>query len=170
MKTFNENIKRYFNKNKKYRKNNKNIKIYEFQGKYYLTNEYSIIILPIAANKNSFKRLSELKNDFTVIKINNISGITIDHDEIRFRNILKIVNDLKDKEFCNSIQKENVKIEDHYIKIKNDCNISFNINLIKNIQKIVNTDRSLYYSNNIDEFINISGKNGYAYLLGCKTF
>ena len=129
---------------------------------YFITNSYSIIRLNTNTTKDK-EKIEEIKqlygiNESGIAKtITNIHNTQINnHFCIPFKNF----SDIKDEEITTEDNKKFIKIN----------NISFYYNKIKHIIDLIGGDGTIFTSENEAYFINISGKNGYAFLLGCKDY
>lgn len=153
MKSFNKQINTYLNF---YNKTNKYKKGYEIDGNIVLTNEYSIVVLPFSANKKQTQRLKEM--DIEIVKENDKKN-TI-NDDFMIKQLKNLIKGFKDQNFCESMNVENVTTD-----LKFTDNISFSMKQIRNIQKIIN-GKCIFLSENNEEAILLTGKNGFAFLLG----
>lgn len=152
MKTFNNNLKIYFNYNKTL--DNKFRKAFVFDNLYIFTNAYSIVVIPKNADKNNFLRLKEL--DIPIIDKDNATD-----KELQF--ILKL------KDHINNFKSLGFSNEFIPIKKKDNClyaskEYCFSERYINNISKLIG-GKALYSSKETDRTLSITGKYGYAFLL-----
>lgn len=157
MKTFNKYINTYlthFNKTNRFKKG------YEIDGNIVLTNCYSIVVLPFSANKKQTQRLKEM--NIEIVKENDKKN-TI-NDDFMIKQLKNFIEGFKDQNFCESINVENITAD-----LKFTDNISFSAKQIRNIQKIIDGNGAFLSENN-EQAISLTGKNGFAFLLGMRCY
>lgn len=166
-KTFIKNVNLYFNECKDL--SNKPTKKYNFimfdesKQNYFVTNSYSFIRL----NTNTEKEKSKVNDIIEVFGLTNNAGIT--------RQIANINDTQLNNNYClpfkkvSEIQDNDIIKEDNkkYIKLNN---ILFDYNKIKHITNLIGGNGSIFTSESEQNFISITGANGYAFLLGCKVY
>ena len=157
MESFNKQINTYINF---YNKTNKYKKGYEIDGNIVLTNCYSIVVLPFSANKKQMQWLNEM--DIEIIKENGEKNSM--NDDFIIKQLKNFIKGFKDQNFCESINVENITSD-----LKFTDNISFSTKQIRNIQKIIN-GKCIFLSENNEEAISLTGKNGFAWLLGMRCY
>lgn len=152
MKTFNKNINTYLTH---YNKNNKTKKAYKIDGNIVLTNAYSIIVLPLSANKKQINRIKELEID--IVEYDKIKDDYYNNDRLIAKQLKSFIKQFKEQHFCEKF-------------IENEKNnITFDKKQIKNIQKIIN-GQEMFLSKENETTISLTGKNGYAWLLGMRSY
>lgn len=157
MESFNKQINTYLNF---YNKTNKYKKGYEVDGNIVLTNCYSIVVLPFSANKKQMQRLNEM--NIEIVKENDEKN-TI-NDDFMIKQLKNFIEGFKNQNFCESINIENITSD---LKITDD--FSFSRKQIKNIQKIIDGNGAFLSENN-EQAISLTGKNGFAWLLGMRCY
>lgn len=157
MESFNKQINTYLNF---YNKTNKFKKGYEIDRNIVLTNCYSITVLPFSANKKQTQRLNEM--NIEIVKENDEKN-TINDDFI-IKQLKNFIEGFKNQNFCESINVENITSD-----LKFTDNISFSAKQIRNIQKIIN-GAGIFSSENNEKAISLTGKNGFAWLLGMRCY
>lgn len=157
MESFNKQINTYLNF---YNKTNKYKKGYEIDNNIVLTNCYSIVVLPFSANKKHMQRLNEM--NIEIVKENDKKN-TI-NDDFMIKQLKNFIEGFKNQNFCESINVENITSD-----LKFTDNISFSAKQIRNIQKIIN-GKCIFLSENNEEAISLTGKNGFAWLLGMRCY
>ena len=165
-KKFKKNLDIYFNESKDI--SNKPTKKYNYlifdekTRNNFITNGYSIIRL----NNNNKKEREKLE----VVKqygLNNDIGVV--------KSIINIHNKQIDNHYCVphgllSETKEEQIINDDGKKYLEFNGIFFDLKKIKHIANLIGGDCGILTSENEYELICLSGKKGYAYLLGCRTY
>lgn len=157
MESFNKQINTYLNF---YNKTNKYKKGYEIDGNIVLTNCYSIVVLPFSANKKQMQRLNEM--NIEIVKENDKKN-TI-NDDFMIKQLKNFIEGFKNQNFCESINVENITSD-----LKFTDNISFSAKQIRNIQKIIDGNGAFLSENN-EQAISLTGKNGFAFLLGMRCY
>lgn len=157
MESFNKQINTYLNF---YNKTNKYKKGYEIDGNIVLTNCYSIVVLPFSANKKQRQRLNEM--NIEIVKENDKKS-TI-NDDFMIKKLKNFIEGFKNQNFCESINVENITSD-----LKFTDNISFSAKQIRNIQKIIDGNGAFLSKNN-EQAISLTGKNGFAFLLGMRCY
>lgn len=157
MESFNKQINTYLNF---YNKTNRFKKGYEIDGNIVLTNEYSIVVLPFSANKKQMQRLNEM--NIEIVKENDKKNAI--NDDFMIKQLKNFIEGFKNQNFCESINVENITSD-----LKFTDNISFSAKQIRNIQKIIN-GKCIFLSENNEEAISLTGKNGFAWLLGMRCY
>ena len=152
MKTFNNNLKIYFNYNKTL--DNKFKKAFVFDNLYIFTNAYSIVVIPKNADKNNSFRLKEL--DIPIIDKYNAT----DKELKLILQLKKYIDNFKNLGFSNEFIP--IKKKDNYLYASKDY--CFNERYINNISKLIG-GKALYSSKETDRTLSITGKYGYAFLL-----
>ena len=152
MKTFNNNLKIYFNYNKTL--DNKFKKAFVFDNLYIFTNAYSIVVLPKNADKNNYFRLKEL--GIPIIDKNNAN----DKELQLILKLKEYIDNFKYLGFSN----EFIPVKENNNNLYINDNYSFNEKYINNISKIIG-GKALYSSKETDRTLSITGKYGYAFLL-----
>ena len=157
MKTFNKYLESYFLRNPKYKK------IYELDGNYIFTNSISIIVMPISATKKQLDRFKDLSID--IVKYKDVEDDPYNKDRIFILQVKKFIESFKNDHFCESLIDPEEK--DNYIIL----NESYSINKteMRKIQRLIN-GKGIFTSKENSQAISLTGKNGYAWLLACKTF
>lgn len=154
MKTFNKNIKAYFN----YNKYNQHKTIYVINGNYVFTNLYSIVIMPINADKFNFKRIQEL--GMPIVLDSDLQDNKLNEDYIIIKNLNSYIKTFREDHFCEAFIPESETKDYFYL----DDEHSFNKRYINNILKLLN-GKGIFASENTNRVISLTGKNGYAFLL-----
>lgn len=157
MESFNKQINTYLNF---YNKTNRFKKGYEIDGNIVLTNCYSIVVLPFSANKKQMQRLNEM--NIEIVKENDKKN-TI-NDDFMIKQLKNFIEGFKNQNFCESINVENITSD-----LKFTDNISFSAKQIRNIQKIIDGNGAFLSENN-EQAISLTGKNGFAWLLGMRCY
>ena len=158
MKSFNKQINTYLNF---YNKTNKFKKGYEINRNIVLTNCYSIVVLPFSTNKKKqMQRLNEM--NIEIVKENDKKN-TI-NDDFMIKQLKNFIEGFKNQNFCESINVENITSD-----LKFTDNISFSMKQIRNIQKIIDGN-GVFLSENNEQAISLTGKNGFAWLLGMRCY
>lgn len=157
MESFNKQINTYLNF---YNKTNRFKKGYEIDGNIVLTNCYSIVVLPFSANKKQMQRLNEM--NIKIVKENGEKNSM--NDDFVIKQLKNFIKGFKDQNFCESINVENITDD-----LKFTDKISFSMKQIRNIQKIIN-GKCIFLSENNEEAISLTGKNGFAWLLGMRCY
>lgn len=157
MKTFNKYLESYFLRDPKHKK------IYELDGKYIFTNSISIIVMPINATKKQLDRFKDLSID--IVKYKDVENDPYSKDRIFILQVKKFIESFKNDNFCESLN--NPEEKDNYIIL----NESYSINKteMRKIQRLIN-GKGIFTSEENCQAISLTGKNGYAWLLACKTF
>ena len=128
----------------------------------FITNSYSIIRL----NNNNKKE----KENIEIVK-----EYGFNKDEYIVNSIIKMHNTQIDNHYCiphgllSEIKEEQIKIDDNK-KFLEFNGILFDLRKIKHIAKLIGGDCGILTSETEHNFICLSGKSGYAYLLGCRTY
>lgn len=152
IKTFNKNINTYLTH---YNKNNKFKKAYEIDGNIVLTNSYSIIVLPLSANKKQINRIKELEID--IVEYDKIKDDYYNNNRLIAKQLKLFIKQFKEQHFYEKF-------------IENEKNnIIFDKKQIKNIQKIIN-GQGMFLSKENETAVSLTGKNGYAWLLGVRSY
>ena len=159
MESFNKQINTYLNF---YNKTNRFKKGYEIDGNIVLTNCYSIVVLPFSANKKQMQRLNEM--NIEIVKENEKKKKNTINDDFMIKQLKNFIEGFKNQNFCESINVENITSD-----LKFTDNISFSAKQIRNIQKIIN-GKCIFLSENNEQAISLTGKNGFAFLLGMRCY
>ena len=157
MKTFNKYLESYFLRDPKHKK------IYELDGKYIFTNSISIIVMPINATKKQLDRFKDISID--IVKYKDVENDPYSKDRIFILQVKKFIESFKNDNFCESLN--NPEEKDNYIIL----NESYSINKteMRKIQRLIN-GKGIFTSEENCQAVSLTGKNGYAWLLACKTF
>ena len=157
MKTFNKYLESYFLRDPKHKK------IYELEGNYIFTNSISIIVMPISATKKQLDRFKDLSID--IVKYKDVENDPYNNDRILILQLKKFIESFKNDNFCESLN--NPEEKDNYIIL----NESYSINKteMRKIQRLIN-GKGIFTSEENCQAVSLTGKNGYAWLLACKTF
>lgn len=161
-KIFLENIEKYFKKDTRNRKI-----IFEYENKIILSNAYSIIIL----FKNNLKIRDDKKINDLVKKYNIKKYDDLDY-LIRYGNVSTILNYykmLEDVDFIDKIEINN-KIKCFFLNKKQDISYFIDASFLNSINKIINNKSGIIFNNIDNDFINVNGNSGYAYILKCKNY
>ena len=150
IKTFNANINTYLTH---YNKSNEFKKAYEIDGNIVLTNSYSIIVLPLSANKKQINRIKELEID--IVEYDKIKNDYYNNDRLTAKQLKSFIKNFKEQHFCEKFTEKN--------------NITFDKKQIKSIQKIIN-GQGIFSSKENETIVSLTGKNGYAWLLGMRLY
>ena len=157
MKTFNKYLESYFLRDPKHKK------IYELDGNYIFTNSISIIVMPINATKKQLDRFKGLS--INIVKYKDVENDPYNNDRILILQLKKFIESFKNNHFCESLIDSEEK--DNYI-ILNE-NYSINKTEMRKIQRLIN-GKGIFTSEENYQAVSLTGKNGYAWLLACKTF
>lgn len=128
----------------------------------FITNSYSIVRL----NNNNSKE----KNNIEIVKQYGVNT-----NESVVNSIINIHNTQIDNHYCiphgllSETTEEQIKTDDNK-KFLEFNGILFDLRKIKHIAKLIGGDCSIFTSETEHNFICLSGKSGYAYLLGCRTY
>lgn len=157
MKTFNKYLESYFIRDPKHKK------IYELDGNYIFTNSISIVVMPINATKKQLDRFKDLSID--IVKYKDVENDPYNNDRILILQLKNFIESFKRNHFCESLIDPEEK-DNHII-----LNESYSINKteMRKIQKLIN-GKGIFTSKENSQAISLTGKNGYAWLLACKTF
>lgn len=157
MKTFNKYLESYFLRNPKHKK------IYELDGNYIFTNSISIIVMPINATKKQLDRFKDLSID--IVKYKDVENDPYNNDKILILQLKILIESFKNNHFSESLIDPEEK--DNYIIL----NESYSINKteMRKIQRLIN-GKGIFTSEENCQAVSLTGKNGYAWLLACKTF
>lgn len=130
--------------------------IIDENGKIYFTDEFSV--LSLFDTKYNRKNRNDIINNFEK------------DDNIMSKQVINFYNNCSDQHFNKLAEIE--KTEDNYTFFKGNKKISFDNKKINRIAKIISTDGniSIFTSENNNQTICLVGKNGCAFLLGCKVF
>ena len=161
-KTFKKNLDLYFNelKNLSNRPKHELEFIIKDNNKIFITNSYGLIRFTNNQIINDLQMIYK-----TNIKENVVKTIIQTH-ETQFNNnysnrVMKI----------SDINSDEIRIDDRFNKKYVTINgRDFDYIKIKHIQNLLGKESVIYSSDNDDKFINIVGKNGYAFLLGCIIY
>lgn len=154
MKTFNNNLKIYFNYNKTL--DNKFKKAFVFDNLYIFTNAYSIVVIPKNADKNNFLRLKELDIP------------TIDKDNATDKELQLILKEYIDNFKSLGFNNEFIPIKKKDNRLYASKEYCFSERYINNISKLIG-GKALYSSKETDSTLSITGKYGYAFLLAQRV-
>lgn len=157
MKTFNKYLESYFIRDPKHKK------IYELDGNYIFTNSISIVVMPIGATRKQLDRFKDLSID--IVKYKDVENDLYNKNRIFILQVKNFIDRFKNDHFCESLI--DPKEKDNYIIL----NESYSINKteMRKIQKLIN-GKGIFTSKENSQAISLTGKNGYAWLLACKTF
>lgn len=157
MKTFNKYLDSYFLRDPKHKK------IYELDRNYIFTNSISIVVMPISASKKQLDRFKDISID--IVKYKDVENDPYSKDRIFILQVKKFIESFKNYHFCESLIDPEEK--DNYIIL----NESYSINKteMRKIQRLIN-GKGIFTSKENSQAISLTGKNGYAWLLACKTF
>ncbi len=157
MKTFNKYLESYFLRDPKHKK------IYELDGKYIFTNSISIIVMPINATKKQLDRFKDISID--IVKYKDVENDPYSKDRIFILQVKKFIESFKNDNFCESLN--NPEEKDNYIIL----NESYSINKteMRKIQRLIN-GKGIFTSEENCQAISLTGKNGYAWLLGMRCY
>lgn len=166
MKTFRKDLEIYFNEVKDL--SNRPTKKYNYliqdeeTGNSLITNSYSFIRLN--NNNEKDRKKLEIIKEYGINKNESVAKSIINYHNIQVKN--KYCNYFKN---FSQIASEEIKKDDNkkFVRING---VDFDYNKIKHIIKLIGKDASIFTSKEENYFINISGSNGYAFLLGCKEF
>lgn len=86
------------------------------------------------------------------------------NDDFMIKQLKNFIEGFKNQNFCESINIENITSD---LKITDD--FSFSRKQIKNIQKIIDGN-GVFLSENNEQAISLTGKNGFAWLLGMRCY
>ena len=166
MKEFRKNLEIYFNEvkdlsNRPTHKYNYLIQD-EKTGNNLITNSYSFIRLN--NNNEKDRKKLEIIKEYGINKSESVAKSIINYHNTQTKN-----------KYCNYFKNFLQITEDEIIKDDNKKfvrinGIDFDYNKIKHIVKLIGKDASIFTSQEEKHFINISGSNGYAFLLGCRSF
>ena len=166
MKTFKNNLDLYFNENKDL--SNRPTKRYnyliydEIKHNNYITNGYSWVRLN--NNNEKDRKKIEIVKEYGINKSQSVKDSIINFDTIELQkhycNVFKKIKDIKSDEI---IKEDNKR----YIDING---VEFDYIKIKHIVKLIGPDFCIFTSEENNSMINITSKNGYAFLLGVKTY
>ena len=157
MKTFNKYLESYFLSDPKHKK------IYELDGNYIFTNSISIIVMPISASKKQLDRFKDLSID--IVKYKDVENDPYNNDRLLILQLKKFIESFKNNHFCESLN--NPEENDNHIML----NESYSIDKteMRKIQRLIN-GKGIFTSKENCQVVSLTGKNGYAWLLACKTF
>lgn len=130
--------------------------IIDENGKIYFTDGFSV--LSLFDTKYNQKNRNDVINNFEK------------DDNIISKQVINFYNNFSSQHFNKLAEIE--KTENNYTFFKGNKKISFDNKKINRITKIISTDGnvSIFTSENNDQTICLVGKNGCAFLLGCKVF
>ena len=106
------------------------------------------------------QRLNEM--NIEIVKENDKKN-TI-NDDFMIKQLKNFIEGFKNQNFCESINVENITSD-----LKFTDNISFSAKQIRNIQKIIDGNGAFLSENN-EQAISLTGKNGFAFLLGMRCY
>ena len=157
MKTFNKYLESYFLRDSKHKK------IYELDGNYIFTNSISIIVMPINATKKQIDRFKDLSID--IVKYKDVENDPYNNDRLLILQLKKFIESFKNDNFCESLN--NPEEKDNYIILNKIYSIDKTE--VRKIQRLIN-GKGIFTSEENSQAISLTGKNGYSWLLACKTF
>lgn len=130
--------------------------IIDENGKIYFTDGFSV--LSLFDTKYNRKNKNDIINNFEK------------DDNIMSKQVINFYNNFSSQHFNKLAEIE--KTENNYTFFKGNKKISFDNKKINRIAKIISTDGnvSIFTSENNNQTICLVGKNGCAFLLGCKVF
>ena len=157
MKTFEKYLNSYFLRDPKHKK------IYELDGNYIFTNSISIIVMPISATKKQIDRFKDLSID--IVKYKDVENDPYNNNRLLILQLKKFIDKFKNDNFCESLIDPEEK-DNHII-----LNESYSIDKteMRKIQRLIN-GKGIFTSEENCQAVSLTGKNGYAWLLACKTF
>ena len=119
---------------------------------------------------DGFSVLSLFDTEYNRKNRNDVINNFEKDNNIISKQVINFYNNFSDQHFNKLAEIE--KTEDNYIFFKGNEKISFDNKKINRIIKIISTDGnvSIFTSENNNQTICLVGKNGCAFLLGCKVF
>ena len=130
--------------------------IIDENGKFYFTDGFSV--LSLFDTEYNRKNRNDIVNNFEK------------DDYILSKQVINFYNNFIDQKFNKLAEIE--KIEENHTFFKGNKKISFDNKKINRIKNIISTNGniSIFTSENNNQTICLVGKNGCAFLLGCKVF
>lgn len=158
MTRYNQLIKRYFNFNKYNKSDYMNTYSKDENGKFTITNGYSLIRINWNLNnKTLYKRYNELE----IKHLNN---------EYLEKCILNMISQFENGGYCNSVELKDLNDECYYLDV-NKGDYSYNKKMVKSIVELIAKNDSYgVFINDENKAICITGEYGYAYLLPERVF
>lgn len=112
------------------------------------------------------KQLDRFKGlSINIVKYKDVENDPYNNDRILILQLKKFIESFKNNHFCESLIDSEEK--DNYI-ILNE-NYSINKTEMRKIQRLIN-GKGIFTSEENYQAVSLTGKNGYAWLLACKTF
>lgn len=158
MTKYNQLLKRYFNFNKYNKSDYMNTYSKDENGKFTITNGYSLIRINWNLNnKTLYKRYNELE----IKHLNN---------EYLEKCILNMISQFENGGYYNSVELKDLNDECYYLDV-NKGDYSYNKKMVKSIVELIAKNDSYgVFINDENKAICITGEYGYAYLLPERVF